>query len=67
MSTIRTDGIDYDIIGGDIIGGDMQLVEVELDPRGGVHNGMAGPVARSVRETQLPKGRPGLSRCSSQI
>jgi len=31
MSTIRTDGIDYDIIGDD-----MQLVEVELDPQEGV-------------------------------
>jgi len=31
MSTIRTDGIDYDIVGDD-----MQLVEVELDPQEGV-------------------------------
>ncbi|WP_103027140.1 TIGR00266 family protein [Salinibacter altiplanensis] len=31
MSTIRTDGIDYDILGDD-----MQLVEVELDPQEGV-------------------------------
>ena len=31
MSTIRTDGIDYDIVGDD-----MQLVEVELDPTEGV-------------------------------
>ena len=58
MSTIRTDGIDYDIIGDD-----MQLVEVELDPQEGVraeagrpghvrdgvvdeHNGSAPPPPR---------------------
>ena len=45
MSTIRTDGIDYDIVGDD-----MQLVEVELDPQEGVR-AEAGTIA-SVRVTE---------------